>query len=375
MRRYQGTGIMGLLIFLLFLNACSSYPIEDLGMVYALGIDDGEQSHHHVSVRIPVFDPEAEAKSLFLEGEGVSIRNALKSINEQTERHLVLGQTWAVVVGEQLAKEGIHQHLDILTRDPQFPLNAGLFICHSKAWDFIREPVSSSPRFGDYLKDALKTAEKDGFVLGTNLNYFYIRRLAEGWDPCLPFVTRNKSGIRQLGIALFKDDKMVGDLGMVESQFLVVLDGRVSDTPLGFDDPAEPDTGIADRKYVSVEVVKAKPKVRMSLENGTVQINIRIKLDVDIVDKESLLELVCADTLKKYEESFAQEFSSRAERLIEKLQALQTDPLGLGAYLRMQHYETWKQMGGEKTWREFWQGANVTVKTNLKIRRFGVVVK
>ena len=32
-------------------------------------------------------------------------------------------------------------------------------------------------------------------------------------------------------------------------------------------------------------------------------------------------------------------------------------------------------MGGEKTWRDYWLAADVEVKTEFEIRRYGVIIK
>lgn len=368
--------LCGVLAVFLLLSGCTvNYPIEDLDMVYVLGIDKGEASHHAVSVRIPVFDPDAEENSIFVEGEGVSVRDALKSIDRQIEKHLVLGQTRAVVIGEELARTGIGSHLDILTRDAEFPLGAGILISECKARDFIAEEVASDPRLGDYLKKALKKWQGDGFILGTTLNHFYVKRDAEGWDACLPYVNRQKGKIAEVGVALFKDEIMVDPLGSLDSQLLVLLASKGNGTTIAFDDPLEPNTEITDRKFVSVEVNTIKNKVKTSFENGIVHVDMKVNMDVDIVDKESLEHLVHPRTLKEYEKAFNKEFSSRAKDLVEKLQELQVDPLGVGAYLRMQNYGVWKNMGGGDNWREFWQSADVQIRTNIRIRRFGIVVK
>jgi Ger(x)C family germination protein len=373
---HKGTRLLWLLFFFLFLGGCTrNYPIEDLDMVYVLGIDKGEESHHAVSVKIPNFEPGAEEKSIFVEGQGVSVSNALVNINRQIEKHLALGQTRTVVIGEELARSGIESHLDILTREPEFPLNAGVLISECKARDFIKEGVTATPRFGDYLKRALNTWQGDGYVLGTSLTHFYIRRDAEGWDACLPYVKRQKDKIAEVGVALFKDEKMVAQLGSVESQLLVLLASQDRKMYISFDDPLEPDTEITDRKYVSVEVIEAKNKVKTSFENGIVQVDMEIKMNVEIVDKESLEHLIHPNTIKVYEESFSKEFSRRAQSLVEKLQEWQVDPLGVGAYFRMQNYDIWKEMSGDDNWRDFWQSAEVQVRTDITLRRFGIVVK
>jgi hypothetical protein len=146
-------------------------------------------------------------------------------------------------------------------------------------------------------------------------------------------------------------------------------------TPLSFDDPFEPDVDVKDRKYVNVQINSAKNKVKTRWENGQVKVTMEVRLAAEVVDKESLTNLINPDTLERYEKSFAEQFTRRAESLFAKFQELQTDPLGIGAYFRMQNYKTWKEMGGEKTWRDYWLAADVEVKTEFEIRRYGVIIK
>jgi len=371
--------IIGLLLLALVLVACTGCtfgrPIEELGIIIGIGIDKGEREHHAVTITMPLFEREAEKSAIQLSAEGKNVEDALSIINQNTDKDLVHGQIRTIVIGEELARGGIDEHVDIVTRDPDFPLNAAILVTKGKAKDFLNYKPPENPRIGVYTWDLMQSAAVRGYMMDADLITFYIKKNAEGWDPCLPYLELTDKGIALIGRALFQDTKMIGSLNVEENKILTILDEQVGLTPLSFDDPFEPDVDVKDRKYVNVQINSAKNKVKTRWENGQVKVTMEVRLAAEVVDKESLTNLINPDTLERYEKSFAEQYTHRAERLIAKFQELQTDPLGIGAYFRMQNYKTWKEMGGEKTWRDYWLAADVEVKTEFEIRRYGVIIK
>ena len=122
--------IIGLLLLALVLVACTGCtfgrPIEELGIIIGIGIDKGEREHHAVTISMPLFEREAEKSAIQLSAEGKNVEDALSIINQNTDKDLVHGQIRTIVIGEELARGGIDEHLDIVTRDPDFPLNAAI---------------------------------------------------------------------------------------------------------------------------------------------------------------------------------------------------------------------------------------------------------
>lgn len=367
-------------MFLLFLTSASagciySRGIEELGMIMALGIDKGGKEHHLVTVCMPIFEKEAEKKVIRLSSEGSSVDDALEKISQNTELDLVTGQIRSIVIGEELAREGIAYHLDIATRDSDFPLNAAIMVSKGKANEFMQYEPKEDPRIGIYLRDLLTSAEKRGLIMDADLNTFYIKKNAEGWDPCLPYLEITDKGVTFVGRALFQFDRMVGFLTVEENKIETIMDEQATITPLSFDDPFVKTGDGKGKAQVNIQVNSAKSKVRTSFENGQVKVSIKVKMVAEILDKESGVDLLDPKIMSIYNTSLADQFSRRAESMLAKTQELQTDPLGIGAYFRMQNYKTWEALGGDETWGDYWMTADVKVETELNISRFGATVK
>lgn|GEM_PF-3761526 len=352
-----------------------SRSIEVLGMITVLGIDKGEREHHLVTVGMPIFQKEAAENVIRLSAEGSSVVNALEEISQNTELDLVTGQIRTVVIGEELAKEGVAKHLDLVTRDSDFPLNAAITVCKGKANEFLQYKPKEDPRMGIYLRELLDSAEKRGLIMDADITTFYIKKNAEGWDPCLPFLEITEEGVTFVGRALFRHDKMVGFLSMEENKIETVLDEQAIVTPISFEDPFGKDEEGNKRAKVNIQVNSAQTKVKTSLENGQVKALIKVSIIAEIIDNESNIDLLDPQIINVYNASFAEQFSRRAESILAKTQELRTDPLGVGAYFRMQNYKIWEALGGDETWRDYWMTAEVKVETEFNLRRFGATIK
>lgn len=339
-----------------------------MSMVFALGVDRGEKDLL-VTVAIPLFEKEAPEKEIKLSGPGKNLTEAIQRISEQKDNEVVLGQTRVVVLGEELLRLGkMEDSLDPLSRDAAFPLDAYLLAVKGTAQDFLAQELTANPRIGSYLQNMVESGRTESMICVQNLNDFYIRLNAEGWDPSLPLLEKGNKTLNVVGTALFHDGKMVGNIDIYETQTMLMLMSEGKDAWLVFSDPFDP------AETVVIEVRKSRSKVKTRIVEGRPEIDIEVKIRAVLVDKSLFAELLDMETIKKYEESLAAQFSTRAEKLLEKLQNLQTDPIGFGAFLRVQNYPYWQQIG-DKEWRQWLPLVQFNVNTELNLRSYGVTTK
>ena len=73
------------------------------------------------------------AKSTYVvAATGVTIIDAMTMLQKKLSRKIFWGQLKVLIIGENLAKEGFHKHIDFIARHPQLRLRTYVFISKGK---------------------------------------------------------------------------------------------------------------------------------------------------------------------------------------------------------------------------------------------------
>lgn len=343
--------------------------VETLSLALAVGLDPGDDSDMIVTLAVPLFEKDAPEKEIILSGKGKSFLEAVQRITEQKDKDVQLGQVRVIVLGEEFLKRSMFEKsLDPLSRESDFPLNCYMVAAKGTAKELLDIKLPANPRVGNYIYTMIESGELSAIINAQDLNDFYVRLNAEGWDPSLPFMEKGVKTLNLVGTALFQDDKMIDSIDINETQTMLILMEEAVNSLIIFSDPFVPS------KNVVLQVRKNSCKVKTRIVDGRPEIDLHVKLRVDLVNKSQFVSLLEQKNIEKYEQSLAAQFNNRAERLLEKLQILRTDPIGLGAYLRAQNYAYWKQIG-DQGWRELLPVVKINVTTEVDLRSFGVIIK
>lgn len=371
MKKIKRIAGVAVLVCLLLAGCSRGKPIEELTMAFGFGVDTAERpGQKKFSIVYPTFSKEAEVKNNVAVSVGVNLQQALLNMAAVSEKDIVLGQIKDILVGEEVARQGQLSHtLDLLTRDPRFPLIAQVVVCEGKAEEILKLKPPANPRIGVFLESTLQATQQKGLIPKTNINDYYIRLSAEGWDPYLPYVVKGIEMPKHVGTALFKDEKLVGRLNQDDSVIMAFLTGESIAARGSYEDPVNP------KQEFSVMYDDEKVKVRTTIENGIPVFNIHLKILAELTDIEpETKNLLKAKNIKLYEEALAKQVSRQAQKVIAKLQKLQTDPIGLGAYLKMEHWDYWQSIT-DKHWKEVYPKAKIKVHTTVQINRFGATTR
>ncbi|WP_313470732.1 Ger(x)C family spore germination protein, partial [Lysinibacillus sp.] len=126
-----------LLFIILLLGGCwSKRELNELAIVTAFGVDKSEElveisvqivnpsqvaSNKASSFQVPVFTYHAKGKSLF---------DAMRKLTTLTPRKPYYSHAQIIIIGEEMAKEGMNSILDLLQRDPEGRSEFNIIIAH-----------------------------------------------------------------------------------------------------------------------------------------------------------------------------------------------------------------------------------------------------
>jgi len=232
--------VKGLLVVccILILSGCwDRREIEERTSVVALAVDKHEQGIQ-VTIQVPIpikivgsgggggGDGGQGAVQLFT-SSGQDLTDAFKNVQKQLNNELDLGQMQLVVISEALARDGLEDITDALQRMHQVRRRLWPVVVEGKAEKalVVGPQLEQIPAF--YLIDMLQNDVKQKRLFDFNLGTFLSELMDEAENPVLNLYRVTDKTIDWNGLALFRGDRMVGQLGEAESWTLVqIRDGR-----------------------------------------------------------------------------------------------------------------------------------------------------
>lgn len=191
----------------------------------------------------------------------------------------------------------------------------------------------------------------------TELHTFLAQLAGFGQDPFLPIIKKEHEHIRYMGVALFKDDKYVGELPFKDSYIFKMLHESFRH-------------GVYEIKYketyITIENLRSKVKYSISGSKKSPVVTISVSLKGKVQDASGL-SLHTAKKVQNVEEEWKRETKKRAEKVVKKLQELNTDSLGIGERVRshFRHFD-------KSSWEDRYPDIPIYIKVETEITNTGI---
>jgi spore germination protein KC len=388
---------LSLLLCVTVLSGCwSKKELTDLAFVIAVGIDKTKDGKFAVTFQVVNPGNVAGARQHGGDSGGVPVSiykatgdnliEASRKASKKLSRLTYYAHTNLVVISEEVAKEGVDGLFDALERNSQFRATAMVVITrHHSAEDVLKilTPIDKIP-----ANQIIKTLQFSEKIWGQTMNVDVgdvINDLASsGKAPIISgveIVGSVQKGERQTsvqasepdarlnvnGLAMFKDDKLVGWLnGKAARGVLWILD-KIEQTEITFEWKQK-------KEAVAYKVVRAKTSVAAHMKKGKPSISIHIQAEGDIgetlvpVDFTNPRQIFALE--KKAEESIKKE----VVKAVEEAKKAKTDIFGFGDVVYRSYPQQWKMMKSNWSDRYFPQ-LEVNVTADAFIRRTGLRTK
>ena len=413
--------------------------VDDLALVMAIGLDKGENDTVYVTLQIAV--PRAVASggaegggpsaggggaraSLITTMRGRSILGLIDTANTYIDRRLSFVHSKLLVIGEDLAKEGLAPYISELVRFHEIRRTMFLVVAKGTAREFIteNEPVlEQNP--AKNLELLTLAGRKAGLIPASQIQRFLVEMQSLGEEPLVIlaginkqqpspdeekkkegeakeggegekksesenssrlFIPIEKSDIHYvagkspsiggnpaelLGAAVFKGDKMVGEITGEEVRYVLYLRGTFKQGITVVQDP------FAHSKFVAADLRLARPtQIRIKKGGDKFHINVNITLEGGLVGSQGEENYTDPKVLKAIEEQLVSEIEKGCKDIIRKAQTtFSSDIFAFGnksRHLAM----TWREWQ-ELDWREKFSQAAATVTVKVELRRTGLLFR
>lgn len=360
-----------LFILILLLNGClPSKEIESLGIINTRGVDTLEDGNLETTIVYFQFDNQSKNITKIVSGNGKTIKGARANANFKTNLELTAGQVRLEIYGMEAAKKGILPYLDTLARDAKVADTMFLAISDTTAKDVIKiGQEDPKTNVGHYLYRLIEQTVNDDIIPRMTLQDFVHAYYDVGKDPILPILKISEKKPYLFAMALFKNDKLVGQIPTEKAFLINMLGKKVESTLLELELPLKPFKKYIkkpggnrdDEKTFSVllSVLMGKGKTDVvDMNSLTFETNVKVELRILELTKEIKLENPKERAL--FEKKIEKNLEKQYRDLFAKIQKLDVDPFGYGNIYRA-HKEN-----GELTSKE-WRNILPDIKVNFHV--------
>lgn len=373
-----------ILVSLFFLPGCwDRVELNDLSLITALAFDQAENNQIQVTIQFVI--PQNQSGGGLLGGgggsggdkrttvrseKGADIAHALSKLQRIMPRKLFWGQCKVFIFSEEVAKRGIKEHFDFLLRHPQPRESAYMFVSKGKAADALElfPPIERSS------SEVLR--ELDEFKVGPRITMeqLSIRFKGDSQAAVLPLVyilPRVKSAEPlqsipfMLGTAIFKKDKMIGDMSEKITRGLQWVNNDIGEYTVTF--PTEESEGL-----ISLKPVKAHVKRIPRIEGDKWTMTVKVRTEGDMIQNGTSLNPMSPELLDKMDKAFKKDVHDRIRlALREAQQRWKADVFDFAKDFHRKYPKRWDQ--AKDRWDELFPKVEVFVEVQAEINRLGLI--
>lgn len=355
----------------------SSQNIDNLAYVMAIGIDVGKISKYTISVQISTIDPADSQKSdsskesskkeepskesssssnyIINTVDCDSIDSAISIINSYIDKKINLSYCKVLVLSEEVAKQGVSAIVNSLINKVEIRPDCNIVVSRVSLNEF--EDSSSIPEIGNtlskYYESISSTTIGDGYNQVEKLSDFYYKLHDFFYEPSASLgsivnsqesnsSTNPDSGSKQEasnvkndsenfliennGLAVFKDDKLVGYLTNVESICHLLTTNKLNNSTISINSPFSEDEKVD--LYLST-LKNTKSKVRII--NGSPYIVVDYDVSLRILAFNSNTAIYSSDMISEIEEAAKKYLTEQIYNYLNKTsKELNADVAGFG---------------------------------------------
>lgn len=379
-----------------FSNSYLSLSIDNLTYVLAIGIDKGQDNYLEVSFQFSTTTNTTESGSskktpvVMDSVSAPSLSTAVNLMNSYMGKELNMSHCKIIIFSEELASEGISKEIYTLINDTQVRPSANIVISKCPAKSYIEK---TSPELDNliskYYETFTNSSKYTGFKPDATIGDFFNSLICKTCEPyaILGGLTTEKpanqknnyiqenynvkanqtpvegeNGSENIGIAAFKDDKLVGELCALETISLLTVMNRVDRFLISIPDPDD------SHNYLDIYLnPEENTSVSVDTSSSSPYIKVKTGLTGRIYSMSKNSKYLQPDTLANISESCNKYLESvLTDYLYKTSKEFKSDINGFGKYALNNFFTT--QDFDNYNWLKNYQNAFFEVQVDTSIK-------
>lgn len=385
------------ILSILFISGCwDSNELQDFSIISGIGIDKGgDDPENRFRTTVQIINPSivsggqqagsVQSSPVTTYSEtGSTLKEALRKISNEAPAELFFPHIQIMLIGEELAKEGIDELFDVVERDPKFRvLFPVLIVKGHTAEDALKVSTSLRPIPSAKIEGSLQSSKEIWGEYPSTRADQAIMKLGEGsaaitgieinGDVEKGNQTANMQEISQStkleikGLAIIREGKLEKWLEGDPARGVVWVNNEMVETVMNLDCPEKKDA-------IAIDIGRAESIIKAKVKKDKPVITIRINAEGSVSETHCSMELDKDETIKELEKQLRNEIEEEVQAAIKTLQEEKSDVFGLGEYINIEEKNYWKKIK-DKWEEEIFPESKVNIEVHATIRRTGMKVK
>ncbi|MCM3628679.1 Ger(x)C family spore germination protein [Paenibacillus glycanilyticus] len=363
--------------------------LNDLAIALAIGIDKAGDQY---LVSVQVVDPGEVAANnrtmtrtpvTLYQAKAQTILEAIRKMTTVSPRSIYAAHLRMLIIGEDLAREGIGDSLEYMSR--YYEHRTDFYIAIAKGTTAastlkILTHLEAIP--ANLMFSSLQASQKEWApTAAITLDQLIMDIVSKGKDPVVTGLRikgdREKGMSRKnvesiaspaqlqySGLAIFEKDRLVGWLDDVESRGYSFIHDDVSNTVGVIKCP--------DGGKITLEVIRSKTTSKAKLINGKPEMRLGIRTEVSIGEVMCKIDLTQKSSIYEMEHLGEETVRSFVEKTINEVQEnYKVDIFGFGEVVHRAYPAYWKTV--ENEWDSVFRNMPVKLDVVINIRQTGTV--
>lgn len=289
-----------------FSNSYASLNIDNLAYVLAIGIDTSDDNKLEVTFQFSTTTAASESGStektqpVINSVTASSLSNAINLMNSYMGKEINMSHCKVIIFSEALAYQGISDEIYTLINDTQIRPSANIIISKCDAKYYIKqtkpelenlvskyyEILTNSSKYTGYIPDSTIGDFFNSLICTTCQPYAILGGInqAETENSSIPNSEKDSSlmsnhtpfegenGAENIGVAVFKDDKLVGELNAIETISFLIIKNDVNRFLISVPDP------IKQGEYLDIYLMPdGSPDIKVDTSTTSPYVKIKTK--------------------------------------------------------------------------------------------------
>lgn len=393
----------------LFLTSCfKAEQLNERMLVQAVGIDLVEDE---IEITLQVYAPATQGGSgisatsdnaKIVKSKGGTITEAIQNAILMQGKTVFMGHNRVIVIGSELAKDGIISTLDYFSSNASSRHNINVIIANEKASDILTTKVNQGIVPAETLEKMITRANEIGVLKNVKL-YELLSTLQNDFESAtLPIIQLNKededsqeSGIKQVntesslseesrestskstqdeldtvstlkvyGTGIIQNGKLVNELTLEESRGLLFILNEIESSTFT--------VSTQDYKTAGVKVYESKSKITPTIEHGKIQFHLEITSQAQLGQRELVSNKKATESsIKQLENATALKIEEECKQVFQKaVLESKADIFEFGHIMWQRNPEIWNTT--KNNWNNIVNEIEFTVESKVIINRVGL---
>ena len=328
-----------------------------------------------------------------------SFDSGINLINNYISKQVNLAHAKVIVFSEELASNGISKYISSFINNAEIRPDCNIIICKTTAEDFLNNSTPSLETLSArYYEQVLDSYEFTGFTNSSTLNSFYSAYKSYTSSPVAilgnintsqnqesqsndsyvdldsSYIAgkspiKNKTNLEFMGLAVFNEDKLVGELNAINSICHLICTNEFQSSTISIPSPFNQN----ELMDLFIQLDKNN-NINVSIINGSPYIEIKAYLQSYVSSMEYNLDLTSQENIELIQEYASSYLKSKMlEYLYSTSKDFHTDIVDFGKYSATNYLTVseWQKLD----WKRIYPDSFFDVDIQVKVKSGNLLVK